>query len=158
MVEDSLNTLLDEAAHVATDYPAVANGVDDSLHEYLRYAVLRLLEGNTERLSPTVDVTVGYGRDKAMAESWRATVSWWDELPGQEDWTRFRVFYPDNVGQVPQAVVDLMSALGAWRVWSGDALNVGAYDYRGRREVHYCALLNSGVGRDDRNFSRIARG
>ncbi|WP_020221436.1 hypothetical protein [Halarchaeum acidiphilum] len=54
MVEDSLNTLLDEAAHVATDYPAVANGVDDSLHEYLRYAVLRLLEGNTERLSPTV--------------------------------------------------------------------------------------------------------
>jgi len=31
-----------------------------------------------------------------------------------------------------------MAALGAWRVWAGNAAACGSYDHRKRREVHYC--------------------
>jgi len=155
MPEHDLATLLNEAVHVANNYPAVANGVDNSLHEYLRYAVLWLLEGDAGPRSPAVDVTVGYGRDAAMADTWRSTVSWWDEMPVREDCTRFRVFYPDDVAHVPRAISDVMGALGAWRVWSGDAVDVGAYEYQSRREVHYCWPLGHPV--EDRLDERLER-
>lgn len=155
MPEHNLETLLEEAMHVANDYPTVASGVDNSLHEYLRYAVLRLLEGDADQHSPTVDVTVGYGRDAAMADNWRSMVSWWSEMPVQEDCTRFRVFYPEDVAHVPRAISGVMGALGAWRVWSGDAVDVGAYDHRGRREVHYCWPLGHPV--EDRLDERLDR-
>jgi len=76
MDEDHLETLLDEAVHVANEHPTIANNVDDPLHEYLRYAGLRLLEDDTDRcLATAVDVTVGYGMDAPMADNWRAMVA-----------------------------------------------------------------------------------
>ncbi|GGN24215.1 hypothetical protein GCM10009021_27480 [Halarchaeum nitratireducens] len=158
MTEHDLERVLGEAVHVANEFPAITNDVDDALHEYLRYAVLRLLEGDTtSRLEPAVDVTVGYGMDAAMADSWRSTVSWWHELPVQDDCTRFRVFYPDDIARVPRAVSDVMNVRGAWRVWSGDARDVGAYNSQGRHEVHYCwpighpieSQLDARLDRDD---------
>jgi len=82
-------------------------------------------------------------------------------MPAREECTRFRVFYPDDVARVPRAVSDVMNALGAWRVWSGDALDVGAYDYRDRREVHYCwpighpieERLNARLEHDDQRIA-----
>jgi hypothetical protein len=38
---------------------------------------------------------------------------------------------------VPRLIVDVMSALGAWRVWTGSAVDCGSYDHRERREVHF---------------------
>jgi len=44
------------------------------LHEYLRYAVLRVLEGEVDHLpadwTPIDAVTIGYGIDEAMFDSW----------------------------------------------------------------------------------------
>jgi len=34
-------------------------------------------------------------------------------------------------------IVDVMAALGAWRVWAGTAAACGSYDHRERRELHY---------------------
>jgi len=51
--------------------------------------------------------------------------------------TRFRIFYPNEYEIVPRVIVDVMAALGAWRVWAGNAAACGSYDYRERREVHY---------------------
>lgn len=156
MTKDYLETLLDEAISVANDYPAVANGVNDVPHEYLRYAVLRLLEGDIgSHLEPAVDVTVGYGMDAAMEDRWRSQVSWWDELPVREGCTRFRIFYLEDVARVPRAVGNVMNALGAWRVWSGDAVGVGSYDHRGRREVHYCWPIGHPI--EDRLDERLER-
>jgi hypothetical protein len=47
------------------------------------------------------------------------------------------VFYPDEYEAVPRVIVDVMAALGAWRVWTGSAAACGSYDHRERREVHY---------------------
>ncbi len=33
-------------------------------------------------------------------------------------------------------IVDVMAALGAWRVWTGSAATCGSYDHREHREVH----------------------
>lgn len=38
---------------------------------------------------------------------------------------------------VPRVLVDVMAALGAWRVWTGSAAACESYDHRERREVHY---------------------
>jgi len=62
---------------------------------------------------------------------------WWETVPPQESCTRFRVFFPDDHQTVPRTIVDVMAALGAWRVWSGSAAACGSYDHRERREVHY---------------------
>jgi hypothetical protein len=47
------------------------------------------------------------------------------------------VFFPDDHQTVPRNIVDVMAALGAWRVWTGSAAACGSYDHRERREVHY---------------------
>ena len=74
MTDRYLTTVLDEAERVAEHHDQVAQYPDNPNHEYLRYAVLRLLEGKTDETSvkvPQVDsVTIGYGEDKAMYESW----------------------------------------------------------------------------------------
>jgi hypothetical protein len=72
-----------------------------------------------------------------MFDSWNGNVEWWETVPPQEDCTRFRIFYPDERGAIPRVVVDVMNAIGAWRVWSGKAVDVGSYDHRDRREVHF---------------------
>ena len=45
MTEPYLTTVLKEAEHVAEQHDQVARTTDNQAHEYLRYAVLRILEG-----------------------------------------------------------------------------------------------------------------
>lgn len=47
------------------------------------------------------------------------------------------MFFSDDHQTVPRAIVDVMGALGAWRVWTGSAAACGSYDHRERREVHF---------------------
>jgi len=74
MTEPDLTTVLEEAEHVAEQHDQVARTTDNQAHEYLRYAVLRVLEGETDQLpadwTPIDGVTVGYGSDDAMFDSW----------------------------------------------------------------------------------------
>ena len=132
---------LEEAEHVAEQHDQVARTTDNQAHEYLRYAILRILEGQADHLptawTPIDGVTVGYGSDDAMFDSWGASEDWWETVPPQEACTRFRVFFPDDHQTVPRDIVDVMAALGAWRVWTGSAAVCGSYDHRERREVHY---------------------
>ena len=141
MTDRYLTTVLDEAERVAKHHEQVAQSSDHPEHEYLRYAVLRLLEDEADETSvevPQIDgVTVGYGEDDAMYNSWDADVEWWKTVPPQAECTRFRMFYPDEYEAVPRVIVDVMAALGAWRVWTGSAAACGSYDHRERREVHY---------------------
>ena len=141
MTDDYLTTVLEEAEHVAEQHDQVARTTDNQAHEYLRYAVLRILEGQADHLptgwTPIDGVTVGYGSDDAMFDSWSGSEDWWDTVPPQEACTGFRVFFPDDHQTVPRIIVDVMAALGAWRVWMGSAAACGSYDHRGRREVHY---------------------
>ena len=39
-----LSTLLEEAEQIATNHEQVAHSTENAAHEYLRYAVLKLLE------------------------------------------------------------------------------------------------------------------
>jgi len=100
-----------------------------------------VLEGEAEHLPAdwtlTDGVTVGYGSDEAMFDSWGSSEDWWETVPPQEACTRFRVFFPDDHQTVPRDIVDVMAALGAWRVWTGSAAACGSYDHRERREFHY---------------------
>ncbi|WP_433630059.1 hypothetical protein [Halomicrococcus sp. NG-SE-24] len=141
MTDQYLTTVLEEAERVTEHHDKVAQSTDHPEHEYLRYAVLRLFEGETDEMPvdvPQVDgVTVGYGEDKAMCESWSDDIEWWETVPPQEECTRFRVFYPDEYEAIPRVTVNVMAALGAWRVWTGSAAACGSYDHRERREVHY---------------------
>ena len=141
MTDRYLTTVLDEAERVAEHHEQVTQSSDNPNHEYLRYAVLRLLEDEADETSveiPQIDgVTVGYGEDKAMYESWDDDGEWWETVPPQAECTRFRMFYPDDHEAVPRVIVDVMATLGAWRVWSGSAAACGSYDHRERREVHY---------------------
>jgi hypothetical protein len=141
MTDHNLTTVLKEAEHVAEQHDRVARTTENQAHEYLRYAVLRVLEGEADHLSsdwtPIDGVTVGYGSDEAMYDSWGTSEDWWEIVPPQEACTRFRVFFPDDYQTVPRDIVDMMAALGAWRVWTGSATACGSYDHRERREVHY---------------------
>ena len=141
MTDQYLTTVLKEAERVAEHHDQIAQSTDHPEHEYLRYAVLRLLEGEADEVSmdvPQIDgVTVGYGEDDAMFDSWGDHIEWWETVPLQEECTRFRIFYPDEYETVPQIIVDVMAALGAWRVWSGSAAACGSYNHRERREVQY---------------------
>jgi len=141
MCEPYLSAVLNEAERVAEQHDQIARSTDQTAHEYLRYGVLRLLEGESDETAadvPEIDgVTVGYGADEAMFDSWGNDVEWWDDVPPREGCTRFRIFYPDEYEIVPRVVVDVMAALGAWRVWAGNATACGSYDYRERCEVHY---------------------
>jgi hypothetical protein len=51
-----------------------------------------------------------------MFDSWGADIEWWDDIPPREACTRFRIIYPDKHELVPRVIVDVMAALGAWRV------------------------------------------
>jgi len=88
MSELYLSAVLDEAERVAEQHDQIARSADDPAHEYLRYAVLRLLEGETDEISTDVPeiggVTVGYGEDEAMFDSWGDDVEWWDIVPPRE--------------------------------------------------------------------------
>jgi len=75
-----------------------------------------------------------------MFDSCGASEDWWETVPPQETCTRFRVFFPDDHQAVPRDIVDVMAALGAWRVWTGSAAACGSSDHRERREVHYLWL------------------
>jgi len=48
MSELYLSAVLDEAERVAEQHDQIARSADDPAHEHLRYAVLRLLEGETD--------------------------------------------------------------------------------------------------------------
>jgi hypothetical protein len=106
--------------------------------------VLKLLEEGPSDPDSTLlridNVTVGYGQDAATFESWRTDVEWWTTVPPQEECTRFRIFYPTRYEAVPRLIIDVMSALGAWRVWTGSAVDCGSYDHHERREVHFLWL------------------
>ena len=62
-------------------------------------------------------MTVGYGRDQPMYDSWGSDVEWGNTVPPQDDCTRFRVFYPDEQGTIVRVILTVMAALGAGRVW-----------------------------------------
>jgi len=87
MSELYLSAVLDEAERVAEQHDQIARSADDPA-QYLRYAVLRLLEGETDEISTDVPeiggVTVGYGEDEAMFDSWGDDVEWWDIVPPRE--------------------------------------------------------------------------
>ena len=146
MLDDYLTAILEEGEHVAEQHDQVARTTDNQAHEYLRYAALRILEGQADHLpmgwTPIDGVTVGYGSDEAMI------------VPPQEVCTRFRVFFPDDHQTVPRNIVDVMAALGAWRVWTGRAVACGSYDHRERREVHY--LWPEGHPVEERLHGRLA--
>jgi len=131
MSDRYLTAVLTEAEHVAKNYDQVAQSTESPTHEYLQYAVLRLLEGQSEAVAerfPQVDgVTVGYGRDKSMFDSWGSDVEWWETVSPREECTRFRLFYPDDRTMIPRVIIDVMAALGAWRVWDGNAAVCGSY-------------------------------
>lgn len=141
MTDRYLPAVLEEAEQIATHHDQVAHSTENTAHEYLRYAVLKLLEegpSDPDITLPRIDnVTVGYGQDTAMFESWHTDVEWWTTVPPQEECTRFRIFYPIEHESVPRLIVDVMSALGAWRVWTGSAVDCGSYDHHERREVHF---------------------
>lgn len=141
MSEPYLSAVLDEAERVVEQHDQIARSTDHPAHEYLRYAVLRLLEGvadETTAAVPQIDgVTVGYGGDEAMFDSWGDDVEWWETVPPRDGCTRFRIFYPNEHKVVPRVIVDVMAALGAWRVWAGNAAACGSYDHRECHEVHY---------------------
>ena len=100
-----------------------------------------MLEGEAAETAadvPEIDgVTVGYGKEEAMFDSWGDDVEWWGTVPPRVGCTRFRIFYPDEYEIVPHVIVDVMAVLGAWRVWGGNAAACGSYDHRERREVQY---------------------
>jgi len=77
MTDDYLTTVLEEAEHVAEQHDQVARTTDNQAHEYLRYAVLRMLEGQTDHLpadwTSIHGVTAGYGSDEAMFDRWGAS-------------------------------------------------------------------------------------
>jgi len=141
MSELYLSAVLDEAERVAEQHDQIARSADDPAHEYLRYAVLRLLEGETDETTtngPEIDdVTVGYGEDDAMFDSWGDDVVVVETVAPQDGCTRFRIFYPNEHKVVPRGSSTMMAALGAWRVWAGNAAACGSYNHRERREVHY---------------------
>lgn len=141
MTDRYLSTVLAEAEQIATHNEQVAHSAENSAHEYLRYAILKLLEEGPSVPDITLpridDVTVGYGQDTAMFERWGTDVEWWTTVPHQEECTRFRIFYPTEHESVPRLIVEMMSVLGAWQVWIGSAVDFGSYDHRERREVHF---------------------
>ena len=85
--------------------------------------------------TPTDSVTVGYGSDEAIFDSWGSSEDWWETVPPQEACTRFLVFFSNDHQTVPRNIVDVMAALG--RVWTGSAAACGSCDHCERREVHY---------------------
>ncbi len=141
MTDPDLTTVLEEAEHVAEQHDQVARTTDNQAHEYLRYAVLRVLEGEADHLPPDrmpVDgVTVGYGSDKAMCDSWGSSEDWWESVPPQEACTRFRMFFPDDHQTVPprHRRRDGRTRSLAHLEWCAAAC--GSYDHRERRAVHY---------------------
>ena len=96
MTDRYLSAVLEEAEQIATHHDQVAHSTENAAHEYLRYAVLKLLEEGPSDPDSTLpridDVTVGYGQDTAMFESWHTDVEWWTTVPPQEECTRFRIF------------------------------------------------------------------
>ena len=54
MTGQYLTTVLEEAERVAKHHDQVAQSSDNPYHEYLRYAVLRLLEGEADEMSMDV--------------------------------------------------------------------------------------------------------
>jgi hypothetical protein len=94
----------------------IACTTDNQAHEYLRYAALRILEGQADHLptdwTPMDGITVGYGSDDVMFDRWGSSVDWWKIAPSQEACTRFRVFFPDECQTVLRTIVDMMGALG----------------------------------------------
>ena len=100
MSDPYLSAVLDEAERVTEQHDQIARSTDHPAHKYLRYAFLRLLEGEADETAadvPEIDgVTVGYGADDAMFDSWGDDIEWWETVPPREECTRFRVFYPDE--------------------------------------------------------------
>jgi hypothetical protein len=88
MTELNLTTVLEEAEHVAEQHDQVARTTDNQAHEYLRYAVLRVLEDEADHLpadwTPINGVIVGYGSDEAMYDSWSSSEDRWETVPPQE--------------------------------------------------------------------------
>ena len=147
MTEHTLELLLNEARQTIESHPQVGFSADQPLHEHLRFAVLRVLENNaddTHTGEPRVPgLTVGYGNDTAMFDQWNDEVEWWTDVGPQEHCTRFRVFYEQtDQDEMPRQVLEVMTALGAWRVWDGPADACGSYDHRGRHEVHFLFPYN----------------
>lgn len=74
MTDQYLTSILEEVERIAKQHNQVAQFTDHPEHEYLRYAVLRLLEGEADETSVVVPqiggMTVGYGEDEAMFDSW----------------------------------------------------------------------------------------
>ncbi|XVH33774.1 hypothetical protein ACNS7O_18725 (plasmid) [Haloferacaceae archaeon DSL9] len=147
MTDQYLTTVLDEARQTIESHPQVGYGTEQPLHEHLRFAVLRLLENEAEDThtgeSRVPGITVGYGNDAAMFDHWRDEVEWWTDIEPQEHCTRFRIFYEQlDQDELPRRALEVMTALGAWRVWEGTAAACGSYDHRGRREAHFLLHYN----------------
>jgi len=106
MSELYLSAVLDEAERVAEQHDQIARSADDPAHEYLRYAVLRLLEGETDETTtngPEIDdVTVGYGKTTRCSTVGVTTSSGGETVAPQDGCTRFRIFYPNEHKVVPR--------------------------------------------------------
>ena len=50
MTDRYLTTILEETVHVVEEHDQVARTTDNQAHEVLRYAVLRVLEGEADHL------------------------------------------------------------------------------------------------------------
>ena len=65
---------------MAEQHDQVARTADNQAHEYLRYVVLRILEGQADHIpmgwTPINGVMVSYGSDEAMFNNWGASEGW----------------------------------------------------------------------------------
>jgi|AntRauMinimDraft_3_1070383.scaffolds.fasta_scaffold00491_10 hypothetical protein len=78
MTDRYLSAILEEAEQISTHHEQAAHLTENAAHEYLRYAALKLLEEgplDPDSTLPRIDdVTVGYGQDTAVFESWHIDV------------------------------------------------------------------------------------
>ncbi|MCG1004963.1 hypothetical protein LQ368_16240 [Halobacterium noricense] len=117
MSEPYLSAILEEAERVAQYHSQIARSTDQPAHKY-QYAVLRLLEGEADETTAGVSeidgVTVGYGADDVMFDSWGDDGEWWETVPPREECPRFRMFYPGRVepSEINQQNYGLMAFVG----------------------------------------------
>jgi len=127
MTDRYLTTVLKEAERVAEQHDQVARTADNQAHEYLRYAVPPGARKRADHLpsdwTPIDGVTVGYGEDEAMFDSWGSSEDWWETQSRPRKRVPASACSSRRPPDGSRDIVDVMAALGTWRVWTGRKRN-----------------------------------